>query len=131
MVGCFNIGNANLSVQENELLPFWRNVDGDKNASSTCDSNKENKIEAGSLECVFNISNSQGVVDTMTVPCKNQSADKIFNYFKNLVGSSFTQAYGKYTATIDSNITDGVYGEYKISLAEVKYNYCNGSDFVS
>ncbi|MCX6825123.1 MAG: hypothetical protein NTY80_02755 [candidate division SR1 bacterium] len=130
-VGCFNLGNNNISVQENELLPFWRNVDGDKNTVTSCDSNKVNKIQANSLQCTFKIYNSNGLVDTFEAPCKNSNNSPIFNHFNSIGASSFTNAYGKYSTLIDSNITNGTFGEYKISLENVTYNYCNGTNFVS
>ena len=131
-VGCFNIWNANLSVQENELLPFRWMVDGDSNTTSTpCNSSNQDKIKAGSLTCTFQIYNmSWQAGDDITVPCKNSNNATIFNYFSTVGSSSFTHAYGKYTTTIDNDITNGVYWEYKIRLAKVNYKYCDGTDFV-
>jgi hypothetical protein len=109
-VGCFNISNANLSVQENEFLPFWRTVDGEKNAVSTCNENNKDKVKLNSLTCTFKIYNKNGEADTITTPCKNPSTATIFNYFSPYT----TKAYGKYTMLINDGITNGVYGEYKI-----------------
>lgn len=131
LAGCFNVGNANLSVQENELLPFWRTVDGDKNTTTTCDASKENKVQSNSLQCTFKIYNAQGIVDIIQTPCKNSNTSAIFSYFNSIGASSFTHAYGKFSTPLDSNLIDGIYGEYKISLDDVSYDYCNGTEFVS
>jgi len=108
-VGCFNVGNANLSVQENELLPYRWTVDGEKNAASTCNENNKNKVKANSLECDFKIYNSEGEADDITVPCKNSNNSAIFNYFNSIGGASLSHAYGKYTTTINSYVTHEIY----------------------
>ncbi|MEI8092408.1 MAG: hypothetical protein WCG98_09930 [bacterium] len=38
MAACFSLGNNNISVQENEMLPFWRAIDGQKNLTNSCSS---------------------------------------------------------------------------------------------
>lgn len=76
--------------------------------------------------CTFEIYNKDGIVDTITRKCKSPSTDKIFNYFSQYN----TSAYGRFTTLIDDAITNGIYGEYKIRLAEVNYDYCDGNSFV-
>ena len=118
-VGCFNISNANLSVQENEYLPFWRKVDAQTKTVTTCNASNQDKVRADSLACSFAIYNKDGTAKVLdTINCKNSNSANIFNYF-NTAG-----AYGKFTELIDDSITQGIYGEYKISLNSVDYEYC-------
>lgn len=56
-VSCFNVGNTNLSIQEDEILPFWRTIQKKENFTSSCTSSNNNKIKEGSLECEFDIYN--------------------------------------------------------------------------
>ena len=129
-VGCFNISNANLSVQENEYLPFWRKVDAVTKSATICNSGTINKINKDSLLCTFEIYKydyDEAPLDTITRKCKSPSDDAIFNYFSQYN----SDAYGKFTKLINDDITHGIYGEYKIRLTEVNYEYCDGNDFVS
>jgi hypothetical protein len=99
-VGCFNVSNANLSVQEDEYLPFWRKVDAQTRTVTTCNASNQDKVRADSLDCSFSISNKDGIAKTInTVNCKNTNTAKIFNYF-NTAG-----AYGKFTELVDNDLT--------------------------
>jgi hypothetical protein len=131
-VGCFNVAGMNISVQENEYLPFRWAVDGDYKVKNACDEDTHtaNSIKAGSLICTFSITDSNDdVVDTIETPCKNSNNQTIFNYFSTIAGTSFDKAYGKYTALLSDDIIER-YGEYKLSLDEVNYEYCgqDGND---
>ena len=117
--GCFNVSNANLSVQENEYLPFWRTVDAQTRAVITCNASNQDKVRADSLDCTFSIRNKDGIAKQLDpINCKNTNTAKLFNYF-NTAG-----AYGKFTELMDNNITQGIYGEYKVALDSVDYEYC-------
>ena len=115
----------NLSVQKNEYLPFRRAVDGDYRAADTCNDTTHvaNSIRRNSLMCNFSIRDSKNnIVKTINTPCKNTSTARIFNYFSTIAGTSYSNAYGKFTALLDDI---DVYGEYKLSLDEVAYEYCS------
>ncbi len=58
MAACFSVNNNNISVQENELLPFRRNVEGANNLTTSCsNSNSQGKILKSSLMCQFRLFN--------------------------------------------------------------------------
>ncbi|MFA6256223.1 MAG: hypothetical protein WC606_03490 [Candidatus Absconditabacterales bacterium] len=134
MVGCFNVGNTNLSVQKNEILPFWRTLDKEKNFVSTCNDTTINKIQKSSLQCNFKIYNGNGVVKDIILPCEKDTRENyaIFNYLRTIGKDrySLTHAFGKYSTVLSDNEVNNRYGEYKLVLDEVQYKYCDGTEFV-
>lgn len=125
-VWCFDIGNANLSVQEDEYLPFRWKVDTATKTATSCNDNNVNKIKINSPYCTFEIYDyNEQKVDTIKKYCNESSDAAIFGYF-----SKYTAGAYKYAELINNVITRGIYGEYKIRLAQVDYEYCDGNSFV-
>lgn len=133
-VGCFNVGNTNLSVQEDEILPFWRTIDKNKNFTSSCSPANTDKIRADSLTCDFEIYNGLwNTVKTITRPCDtdNRWTANIFKYLLNIGKDRYSlqNAFGKYYTTLSENTINGIYGEYKLRLQAVNYEYCDGTSW--
>lgn len=133
---CFSINNGNISVQEKELMPFrWKletkNI-VDTN-STTCE---PDTIRQDSLKCTFNIYNwdhrqpGAPAAIFQDQDCYNpdgRSGD-IYDLFRNNpYYESENTAFGKYAFNISPAITDHIYGEYKIVLDEVNYEYCDSN----
>lgn len=59
MEACFSLGNMNISIQEDEILPFRWKVDlmGSKTTSSCASSSSDGKILRDSMMCEFRIFN--------------------------------------------------------------------------
>jgi len=139
IVWCFNLWNTNLSIQKNEILPFWRMIDKTKNFTTTCSSSTINQIQVGSLQCLFEIYNwLWTTVTSFSLPCNSNTRwnHPIFDYLLNIGKNwySLQNAFGKYHTVLTEqqiNAAWWVYGEYKIRLQEVQYNYCNGNQFVA
>ncbi len=138
MVGCFNVGNMNISIQKWELLPFRWMLDKEKNIipGSTCENKPDGKIPEESMYCTFSIYNGSHTeaewnhAYTVTKKCnENNWNGDIFNYFNNQSRNiwSLQNAFGKYA--IDSNnFVDTTFGEYKIVLEKVEYDYCRSDE---
>ncbi len=138
MVGCFNIGNNNISIQKWEILPFRWTLDAEKNviAWNTCDGKADGKIPEDSIQCTFSIYNWENTeedndpVYTITKKCnENNRNGTLFNYFTNQSNNiwSLKNAFGKYTIDSDRFVTD-VFWEYKVVLDKVSYQYCRSDD---
>ncbi len=138
MVGCFNVGNMNISIQKWDLLPFRWMLDQEENiiAWSTCEDKPDGKIPEESLYCTFSVYNGDhqeadgDPLYTFTKKCNENNRNwSLFNYFTNQANQiwSLKDAFGKY-AIDSSNFVDSTFGEYKIVLEKVKYNYCRSDD---
>jgi len=138
MVGCFNVGNTNISIQKWEILPFRWTLD-DESFVNSCDGNKNGVIK-NSLTCEFNIYNGENkesdnqkhinAEGAYTLPCKVDTwlNKPIFDWFLSKDGyRSLDHAFGKYYITGNefTDLVDDIFWEYKISLDSVKYDYCD------
>lgn len=97
------------------------------------------------MKCTFKIYNGEHLQssnngnDTVTeltdVDCDTNTRDNklIFKYVTDLGNSqnrwSLKNAFGKYNIKLTGSLLDNVYGEYKIVLDHVDYEYCDGSDW--
>lgn len=138
MVGCFNVGNMNISIQKWELLPFRWMLDKEKNIipGSTCEDKPDGKIPEESIYCTFSIYNGENTeadwdpVYTVTKKCnENNWNGDLFNYFNNQANNmrSLQNAFGKY-AIDSSNFVTNTFGEYKVVLEKVEYEYCRSDE---
>jgi len=136
-VACFNVGNTNLSLQPWEYLPFWRTIENSDELVSTCNSSNVNKVRKSSLRCDFKFYNwidkESDWTTWKTILDKDCNSDNrnwktIFNYLLNDIWKdrwSLQHAFGKYYFQIP---TVSTYGEYKIVLDEIRYDYCDWDD---
>ena len=142
-VACFNIGETNLSVQENEILPFWRTID-QKNlltSNDSCSPDTNNKIRKDTMSCEFRLyngdhlqshNNGDDYAATFTKDCDTDTrgGQTIFNYLWNGIGKdrwSLHHAFGKYDWKMTPDVLHDIYGEYKLVLNQVNYEYCDGT----
>ena len=87
MVACFNVGNTNISIQENEILPYRRTIDNEHNltSSTTCNASTEGKIKKSSMRCEFALYNGTHTDNPIVLPtldCNqdNRNNQNIFQY---------------------------------------------------
>ncbi len=140
MVGCFNVGNMNISIQKWEMLPFRWMLDANKNIipGSSCEDKPDGKIPVETMYCTFNIYNgsdteaSWNPVNPTPIVKKcnenNRNWD-LFNFFENQANriGSLQNAFGKY-ALDSNNFVNNVFWEYKIVLEKVEYEYCRSDE---
>jgi len=96
-------------------------------------------IKKDTMKCTFKLyngDNKQSNDDadkTFVEDCYNidgrSTYSNLFDYFKNnsAFGSENT-AFGKFAFTISSAVTRGIYGEYKLVLDQVDYEYCGDDE---
>lgn len=126
--------NTSISIQVGEILPFrW---DLDKNNSSIIDGNscngQKNVILEDSMKCLFAIYNgkSEKIISFRNISCniderKNQP---LYRYFLNNPKLSAGRSLGKYIRQyVDTGLVKNVFGEYKLALETVSYNYCDNN----
>jgi hypothetical protein len=123
--------NTTISVQRGEILPFrWdldKSVNTNLTAGNTC--TQPNSIPVGTMMCTFsfyapNEMNPGSHIAQFTTPCFGDSwgNDVYFNFFKNTFADS-NNALGRYQWTLPNSLNK--YGEYKVRLDRVQYQYCN------
>jgi len=130
------VTNTTISVMENELMPFrWRLRERDNmrlKDNYDCDGvdNDETRtiIDKDSMKCTFAIYNHDGRVNKIDdVDCFEDDDSVFFEYFEEEYDVSFDKVSGKYVGSIsslfDGNL--GTYGEQKLVLEKVEYEYCN------
>lgn len=117
-------------------MPFRWSVDIDNGTIDSfddCDAGSVGDVIRDSMICEFAlIHNHDGerVVDTITFPCDQDLNYDIFDSFDKTT-SEFTDvddAYGRFLLRMNEKIDS--FGEYKIRLEKIHYNYCgvdNGS----
>lgn len=127
---CFYINNKNISIQENEWLPFRWKLDNKKNPvvrdESACTRTRQWSIK--NVRCTFVLSNWENKdinLDMNNVDCNDKASGAMFKYFSD----STKNAFGIFAKKIDNNITEGRYGEYKLTLKKVTYDYCDNGDW--
>lgn len=137
---CLSLGNGNASVQANEILPFWWRMY--KPAYIVSDNQCENKSQAGnvkksSMKCSFSLRQPGADKPVMFADKANCSDKNLSNYalFSNFYPEFWTYAFGNRFVDLkeilsSSKFKDNIYGEYKIRLQEVNYEYCvcDGND---
>lgn len=135
---CFNT-QTTISVQKWEYLPFRWNLEDKDNFINwdDCDDWDDGKILKDTLECtfkVYNWKNSDSDEDYVLVKTKDCDTDernnkKLFDYFENSnVYRSLDDAFWKYYFKVDDFAKDWVYGEYKLALDKVEYEYCDNEN---
>ncbi len=136
--------NVPISVMENEQLPFrWRLRDRDnmkiKNDYSCGDMNEnETKtiIARDSMKCDFAVYNGKDYSQSddnpmgeFTLPCFNDDNSELFDYFaeSDTYGIDFNKVSGRHVESVEEILEETIdtYGEYKLVLEEVRYDYCN------
>jgi len=125
-------------------MPFRWTLEINKKTLDTVSSeNSAHECEPGdinrdSMDCTFEIYNGENKqsdehpTKTFTEKCYNPNGrtnyTTLFQPFTNsTLFPSQAKAFGRYAFDISSSLTDDIFGEYKLSLASVKYDYC-GSD---
>ena len=134
--------NTTISVMDNELMPFrWRLWDRDNmkvRNNYDCDDVDEDEtktiIDRDSLECTFAVYNwvdylqEEGdEVNKFTVNCFEEEDSVFFDYFEEEYRVNFDKVSGRYIKSVNSLLDGDVstYGEYKLVLEKVEYEYCN------
>jgi len=123
--------NTTISAQRWEILPFRWSLDQSSNTNitpgNTC--TQANSIPRGTMMCTFsfyapNELNPGSHVGQFTTPCfgNNRSNDIYYNFFTTAFPDA-QNAFGRYQWQIPSNLQK--FGEYKITLESVEYEYCN------
>ena len=138
---CFYTDTA-ISVQEGEILPFWRELDIDPaSVTNSCSANGDDdgKVVQWSFICDFSLFNKDGEVlregfrNINNVDCAidMRQWQRIFDYFleDSLFIDTTRAAYGKYFIRMPELAWLDL-GEYKISLEQVRYDYCDWSQQV-
>lgn len=145
------LSDAPISVQSGEYVPFRRDIEmnsGNAVASPTDCSNTANngKIVANSLECRFEVFNGVNKpelkwarkwrdpwpkrcgVDGWMAGSSNGEVRPLFKYFdKNIFKSTnyrLERPGRDYFVLNASDLVNGNFWEYKISLEEVRYSFC-------
>ena len=132
---CFNT-QTTISVQKWEYLPFRWNLEDKDNIIDwdDCDDGDDGKILKDTLECTFKIynwKNSDSDEDYVYMKTKDCDTDernnkKLFQYFENSnIYRSLDDAFWKYYFKVDDFAKDWIYGEYKLALDKVEYEYCD------
>ncbi|HMS91198.1 MAG TPA: hypothetical protein PKC87_03205, partial [Candidatus Absconditabacterales bacterium] len=137
MMGCFNVGNTSISIQKGEILPFRWTLDYKENIipGNSCDGEEERKIPEESIMCTFNVYNGVHTeadgdpLFTIVKKCNtdDRGNDPLFDYFLHQGWRSLTNSFGRYALNTDEFVDD-IFGEYKLSLDKVSYNYCLGDN---
>lgn len=150
---CLSV-DTTISIMENELFPFWWRIwqrDGIKMVnwwnSKTCSNystSKNTVINRDTMKCTFSVydgkSYNQGknkALNTFTVNCfmdNNSSADNYFKPFDNDTCAfsrcvDFDKVAGRQVWNVVPTLLWNkwkwdTYGEYKLALEQVKYQYC-------
>ena len=113
-----------------EVLPFRWDVDIDKGTIESvedCDDNELGAVIRNSMICEFAIiHNSDGdeIIDTVTFPCDQELDYDIFDTFRSTTSehTDVDDAYGQFIIEMNEDIES--FGEYKIRLEKIDYNYC-------
>ena len=134
--------NTTISIMENELMPFrWRLWNRQEQiVKSNYDCNDINSdedrtiINKDSMKCTFSIydGNDHQQVDdnalnTFVTDCFQNDDSIMFEYFEDAYKIDFDKVSGRYVYPVYS-IFDGnvhTYGEYKLVLEKVEYDYCD------
>jgi len=129
---CFSVSNANISVQQKEILPFRWNLlvkkgdleewydcsPGDIDKDMTCEfviiDGKDDRYEFTLENCLDNIDERDG-----------NTALESFEKHVDFAETLDTAAW-KYKLDVSKFVSeDGPFGEYKLRLERVMYDYCN------
>lgn len=135
-----------ISLQEDEFLPFWRDVERDSSETvrsvSQCDSNDDGKVIEDSMTCSFAIYHRGAIFGTIEMPCKQDMWDdkELFDYFLDdslalwvdqFAYQTAENAFGRYYIQMSNAFQPQTYGEYKLSLEKVSYDFCQNGRAVS
>lgn len=137
---CLSLGNGNASVQSNEILPFWWRMY--KPAYIVTDHSCDNKSQAGNIKrdtmkCSFSLrqpGQDKPVTILSNVDCdRTELANQAL--FANFFPDFWKPAFGNWSLDLSKVLEEdafkkNVFGEYKIRLHEVDYEYCacDGND---
>lgn len=134
--------DTSISIQKGEVLPFRRGMElASSNAvktASSCTSADDGKIIEESMQCTFKIYKPNGELTASSVfaspvPCRSQAgtvyADKVAQAREGAPSPGFITslnyaktAGGVYAVPFTADYSE--YGEYKVSLDEVRYKVC-------
>lgn len=133
--------STTLSVQKWEVLPLrweleWNNIVDEND----CEDADDWDILEDSLKCTFKIfnwnDNQQYDGQPSFITTKRCNLDEwnwreMFKYFEDLrftIFPSLQNAFGKYYFKVNDFLDTDTYGEYKLVLDKVEYDYCDGDD---
>lgn len=125
-----------MSVQPGEVMPFrWDIGYEEENMVTDCDdAGSAGKLIENEVQCLFRIYNKgerNNEIEIGRHPCNlddRNADDTLFDYFRGheLFSDTIAYADGKTWKKLPDDLSD--FGEYKISLDEVKYKYCDADD---
>lgn len=134
--------NTTISIMENELMPFrwrlWNRQEQIVRSDYDCEDidNDEDKtiINKDSMKCTFAIYDGNDhqqvdddAVNTFVTDCFQEDDSIMFDYFEDTYKIDFDKVSGRYVYPMNT-IFDGnvdAYGEYKLVLEKVEYDYCD------
>lgn len=127
---CLSVFNENISIEKWEYLPFWWKLDTNSFSSSKdCSYNSDKgKIIKNSLRCEFELQRPDGSTEIIydkecsfanPYPWNNYP---IFSYFKSYMSEN-TRVRAVDTDEFSNFIN--AFGEYKLRLRSVTYDYCD------
>lgn len=91
-------------------------------------------MREASLQCSFAIYNGMGTtVKTISLPCGNNSraGSPIFDHILSIGKQRYSlqHAFGKFYTTLSQSDIGNIYGEYKLRLDQINYEYCDGTQW--
>ncbi len=136
--------NVPISVMEDELMPFrWRLRERDNmriRDNYDCEDMDEDEtrtiIDKDSMECEFAIYNGDDYsqldnddMNKFTIDCFDKDDSDLFDYFaeSDTYNIDFDEVSGRHIESVRDMLDQTIetYGEYKLVLEEVRYDYCN------
>jgi hypothetical protein len=127
---------------KDELMPFrWRLWNRDNMVmrdNYDCDDidvdEDKTIIDKDTMRCTFAIYNGvnylqadENEINKFTVDCFEQEDSIFFDYFEDAYQVDFDKVAGKYVKSVKSMLDRKIdtYGEYKLVLEKVSYDYCD------
>jgi len=134
--------NTTISVMQNELVPFWwrlwnrqeQIVSSSYNCNNISSNETRTIINKDSMKCTFAVydgKNHQQINDNplnnLVLDCFEKDNSIMFKYFEKAYKIDFDKVSGRYIYPTNQLFGGpvNVYGEYKLVLESVDYNYCN------
>lgn len=135
--------NTTISIMEDELMPFWwrlwerdnLRITSDDNYCEDVDYDEEHTIiNKDSMECNFAVYNGKDYqqkdeepIGTFKRDCFDKDNGNMFDYFYDIYNVNFNRVSGRMIKDITNLLDENIdtYGEYKLVLKDVEYQYCN------
>jgi len=131
---CLSLGNGNASVQSKEILPFWWRMYKPAYivTDHTCDNkSQEGNIKKDTMKCSFSLRQPGADAPITFAKGVNCSDKELPNHqlFSNFYPDFWKVAFGNWSVDLGTLLSNSafkknIFGEYKIRLHEVDYQYC-------